>query len=211
MGGQGSGRWKDRTRKTVDSCWTLDITQLSETGCLRSGCISTCQWIDGNDVFSIKLHAQAERLHLRYKMRVGGGGWENVAQVISIIRLPCRFGGRRAYFICPGPRDGTDCGRRITKLQFSHRFLCRHCNQLSYASQFEQPWKRALRRADKLKQRLGIGVGIAEPLPEKPKRMWVRTYACLLDEILQAEIRTNEAKMNMFKRLAQVKNDLNEV
>jgi hypothetical protein len=60
-----------------------------------------------------------------------------------------------------------------------------------------------------LKQRLGINIGIAEPLPDKPKGMWVRTYACLLDEILQAEILANEAEANTFNRLlAQVDNDL---
>jgi hypothetical protein len=103
-----------------------------------------------------------------------------------------------------------DCGRRITKLHLSHRyFLCRHCNKLAYASQYEQPWKRALRRANKLKQRLGIGVGIAEPFPDKPKGMWVRTYGCVLDEMLQAEILADEAQANMIKRLlARVRNDL---
>jgi hypothetical protein len=60
-----------------------------------------------------------------------------------------------------------------------------------------------------LKQRLGIGVRIDEPLPEKPKGMWVRTYGCLLNEILQAEILANEAQAHMIKRLlAQVDNDL---
>jgi hypothetical protein len=60
-----------------------------------------------------------------------------------------------------------------------------------------------------LKQRLGIDVGIAEPLPEKPKGMWVRTYGCLLNEILQAEILADEGRANRFKRLlAQLKDDL---
>ena len=98
----------------------------------------------------------------------------------------------------------------MTKLQLLGRyFLCRHCNALAYASQYEQPWQRALRRANKLKQRLGVDVGIAEPFPDKPKGMWVRTYACLLDEILQAEILANEAQTNRFKRLlAQIEGDL---
>jgi hypothetical protein len=83
------------------------------------------------------------------------------------------------------------------------------CNQLAYASQFEQPSQRALRRANKLKQRLGIGVGIAEPVSDKPKGMSVRTYGRLLDEILQAEIRVKEAQANKIKRLLeQVDNDL---
>ena len=197
----------DRTRKAVDSCWTLDIIQLSKKGCLRSGCISTCQWIDGNGVFLINLRAEAERLHIRYKVRVGVGEWKDVADIIPIVHLHCRFGGSRPYFICPG--DGAYCKRRVTKLHLSHRYLlCRHCNQLAYASQYEQSWERALRRANKLKQRLGIGVGIADPFPEKPKGMWTRTYGCLLDEILQAEILAHKAQSNMFKRWAQVKNDV---
>ena len=62
-----------------------------------------------------------------------------------------------------------------------------------------------------MKERLGIDIGIAEPLPDKPKGMWVRTYGCLLDEILQAEILAHEAQSSMFKRLlAQVDNDLEE-
>ena len=121
---------------------------------------------------------------------------------IAIVHLPCRFGGSRAYFICPGPR-GTDCGRRTTKLHLSGRyFLCRHCTKLAYASQFETSWQRAVRRANKLKQRLDMGVGLAEPLPEKPKGMWARTYGHLLNEILQAEILANEAQTNRFKRLS---------
>jgi hypothetical protein len=56
---------------------------------------------------------------------------------------------------------------------------------------------------------LGIDVGIAEPFPEKPKGMWARTYGCLLDEILQAEMLANEAQANRFQRLlAQIEDDL---
>jgi hypothetical protein len=186
----------------------LDVNQLRENGCLQPGRSSTCQWTVGNEVFSINLLAEAERLSLSYTVRVGGGRSEDVAEIIPLVHASCRFGGSRAYFICPGPRDGTDCGRRITKLHLARRyFLCRHCNQLAYASQYEQPWQRALRRANKLRQRLGIDVRIAEPIPDKPRGMWARTYDCVLDEILQAEILAHEAQANMFKRLAQIKND----
>ena len=210
MGGLGSGRWKNRARETVESYCVIDVNQLSKKGCLRAGCSSTCLWIVGNEVFSINLRAEAERLHLSYTLRVEGGEHENTAETIPIVHLRCRFGGSRAYFICPGPGDGTDCGRRMIKLHLSRRhFLCRHCNQLAYASQHEETWQRALRRANKLKQRLGIGVGIDEPFPVKSKGMWARTYSFQLNEILQAEIAANEARTNRFKRLlAQVDNDL---
>jgi hypothetical protein len=209
MGGPGSGRWKNRARKTVESCCILDINQLRENDCLQRGRSSTCQWTVGNEVFSIDLRAEAERLCLSYTVQVGDGKTEDVAETIRIVHLRCRFGGSRPLFVCPGPGDGTDCGRRITKLHLSRRyFLCRRCNKLAYQSQYEQAWQRALRRANKLKQRLGIDVGIGEPLPEKPKGMWARTFDHLLAEMLEAEILAYEAQANMFKRLAQVQNDV---
>src|SRR5262249_37658059 len=125
MGGPGSGRWKNRARKTLDSCLMLDINQLRGKGCLQPGRSSTCQWTVGNEGFSINLRAEAEQLRLSYTMRVGGEKCEDVAEVIPIVHLPCRFGGNRVYFNCPGPKEG-ECGRRITKLYLSHRyFLCR--------------------------------------------------------------------------------------
>jgi hypothetical protein len=180
----------------------LDVNELSQKGCLRPGYSSSCQWTNGNEVFSISLRAEADRLRLSYTVRADDGGREDVVDTVSLVRLPCRFGGRRPFFICPGPGGGTECGRRITKLYLSRRyFLCRHCNQLTYASQYEQSWQRAVRRVNKLRERLGIDVGIAEPSPEKPKRMWARTYGCRLSEILQAEIVANEAQTKMFNRL----------
>jgi hypothetical protein len=210
MGGPGSGRRKDHARKTVESYLMLDANDLSGKGFLRPGRSSTCQWVDGSKVASINLRAEADRLHLFYAVRVGDGEWEDVAETVPIVHLPCRFGSSRPYFICPGPQNGTGCGRRISKLHLSHRyFLCRHCNQLAYRSQFEQPWQRTLRRVNKLKQRLCIDVGITELFPDKPKGMWSSTYGRLLDEILQAEILANEAKASRFKRLlAQVDKDL---
>jgi hypothetical protein len=147
--------------------------------------------------------SRSDDQHLSYPVRVGAREWRPVTDTIAIVHMPCRFGGSRAYFICPGPR-GNDCGRRVTKLHLSNRyFLCRHCTKLAYASQFETSWQRALRRANKLKRRLDMGVGLAETLPEKPKGMWARTYGRLLNEILRAEILANEAQANRFQRLLE--------
>ena len=185
----------------------MAISENRKSSVCASG---TCQWTDGNEVVLLNLRAEAERVRLSYTVRVGDGGREDVVDTISIVYLRCRFGGSRAYFICPGPGGGTNCGRRITKLHLSDRyFLCRRCNQLAYGSQYEQEWERALRRANKLRQRLGMGVGLDEPFPDKPKGMWARTYSCLLDEILEAEIQANEAQANRIKRLLeQVEDDV---
>jgi hypothetical protein len=80
-------------------------------------------------------------------------------------------------------QNGRECGRRVAKLYVSKcYFLCRHSNRLAYASQYEQPWQRARRRANKLRQRLGIDSGIAGALPENRKDMSARTYVRLLEK-----------------------------
>ena len=113
---------------------------------------------------------------------------------MRIVRVPCPFGGARPYFICPGVVNGIACGRRVAKLHSPGRyFLCRHCYRLAHASQSEGQWDRTLRRANKIKQRLGGDPGMAAPFPKKPKGMWRRTYERLRDECFDAEMRADEA------------------
>jgi hypothetical protein len=87
-----------------------------------------------------------------------------VTESIRIIHLTCRFGGVRPYFICPGVVNAVACGRRVAKLyEQGYYFLCRHRYRLAHASQSEGAWDRALRRANKIRQRLGSDPGMAAP------------------------------------------------
>ena len=127
-------------------------------------------------------------------MRIGGGDWEDVAETVRIVRVPCRFGGARPYFICPGVVNGIACGRRVAKLYGPGRyFLCRHCYRLAHASQSEGGLDRTLRRANKIRQRLGGDPGMASPFPPRPKGMWRRTYERLRRRTFDAEMRADEA------------------
>jgi hypothetical protein len=209
MGGPGSGRWRGRGRETVESYRFLDVNRLSMTGYLRPGLSGVYHWTDGNKVASIKLHAEVGRLHISYCVCVGDEKWKDVAEIIPIVRVPCRLGGSRTYFICPGFQNGRECGRRVAMLYVSKcYFLCRHCNRLDYASQYEQPWERARRRANKLRQRLDIGSEIAGALPEKRRGMSARTYVRLLEKTLEAEIRADETWLKRLQWLAQIETGL---
>jgi len=56
-----------------------------------------------------------------------------------------------------GTGEGNNgCGRRTVKLYFvGGQFRCRHCHGLIHASVYEPAWRRAYRKARKLRQRLG--------------------------------------------------------
>ena len=151
---------------------------------------------------SINLRAEPDRLRLSYRMRIGGGEWEDVEENIDITRMSCRFGGSRPYFLCPGVVNGVPCGRRVAKLHMRVRyFLCRHCYRLAFASQSEGSWDRALRRSNKIRHRLGGEPGSVKTFPERPKGMWRRTYERLRDKSIDAETLANEAFIAQAKRL----------
>lgn len=203
MGGFGSGRPSGSGRGTVEACRSIDVNRLRREGCLRAGWMGRWRWTrDGEKVASMSLRAEHDRLHLTYRVRVGGGEWEDVAETVRVVRVACRFGGARLYFVCPGVVNGVACGRRVAKLHGPGRyFLCRHCHRLAHTSQSEGACDRALRRVNKIRKRLGGDPGMAAPFPSKPKGMWRRTYERLREHAFDAEMRADEAFALRAERL----------
>ena len=195
MGGFGSGRPSGFGRATVESCRSLDVNRLHRTGCLRPGWFGGWEWKrDGERVAWISLRAEEHRLVLSYRYRRYGEDCEDVEEPLPIGRVPCRYGGTRPFFICPGVVNWIACGRRVAKIYAGGRyFLCRHCYRLAYASQCEGKWDRALRRVNKIRIRLGGEHGLDAPFPPRPKGMWRRTYERLCETAFEAEERADEA------------------
>ena len=74
MGGFGSGRPSGFGRAKVEHSRSLDVNRLHREGCLNAGWIGGRQWtVDGKEVASIGLRAECGRLHLTYRIRIGGG------------------------------------------------------------------------------------------------------------------------------------------
>ena len=189
MGGIGSGRPWGLARDTVESCRSNDVNRLHREGCLRSGRWGGWQRSrDVKKVASINLRAEEDRLHLSYRVRIAGGEWDEVEESHRIVRVRCRFGGARPFFICPGVVNGIPCGQRVAKLHGPGRyFLCRYCYRLAHVSQSEGTWDRALRQANKICMLLGGEPGMAAPFPSRPKGMWRRTYERLREQAYGAE------------------------
>ena len=115
MGGFGSGRPSGSGRGKVESCRSLDANRLHKAGCLLPGWWGGWQWTsNGEKVASIMLRAEADRLHLSYRVRIGGGEWEDVAETVRIVRAPWPIRRRETLFHLPwrGERHRLRAARR---------------------------------------------------------------------------------------------------
>ena len=193
MGGYGSGRRS--TKPKVGECSSLDANQLSRIGCFKSGWNGTTTFSrNGKKFSSIGMRATANYLHLGYSSEHYG----SVIQPIRIERLPCRFGGSRAYFRC-------DCGKRVVKLYgFGRYFLCRHCSGLFHYSKNEGFWDRSLRQRTKHMQRLTDDGSLDAYAIPKPKGMWWRTFYHLQRAAERAENRAADDFIIAARRLLKV-------
>ena len=193
MGGYGSGRRS--TKPKVEECSSIDANQLNRDGCLKNGWNGAMAWsLNGENFSSIGMRTTANYLHLGYSSERYG----SVTQPIRIERLPCRFGGSRAYFRC-------DCGKRVVKLYgFGWHFLCRHCSGLFHYSKNEGFWDRSLRQRTKHKRRLSGEASLEAYEMPKPKGMWWRTFYRLQEAAQEAENRAADDFITAAKRLMKV-------
>ena len=193
MGGYGSGRRSDNPK--IEDCNSLDANQLQRNGCLKNGWNGVISWTRNGKKFStIGMRATANYLHLSYCTEEYG----TVSQSVTIERLPCRFGGSRAYFRCK-------CNKRVVKLySVGKHFRCRHCFRLPYSSKNESHWDRALRQRNKQRRRLSRNIGLEASMGQKPKGMWWRTYHRLQERAYEAEQRSDGEFIVMARRLVKL-------
>jgi hypothetical protein len=131
----------------------------------------------------ISVQCETNSVRLIYRHSRFDDEWQSRDYLVGIEWTPCNYGGQRAWFRCPSK----DCGRRVAVLYGGGIFACRYCHQLAYDSQREQPYDRALRRVQDIRERLGGSGSLAEPFPWKPKGMHWRTYNRLRLEAANAE------------------------
>jgi hypothetical protein len=93
------------------------------------------------------------------------------------------LGGERVWFRC----RAKGCGRRLALLYGGKVFAWRHCHQLAYPSQREQPFECYQRRGEKSMGRLGWASGEDRYLLGKPKGRHRRTCHRLFADLDQLE------------------------
>jgi hypothetical protein len=180
MGGMNSGTWyRWDARDTTESQKRIDIRYMKKNGFLRSGCSGSLTWTCGSEeAGNINFRVIDGFLKLSYLIRMYGSDWEPVEESVKIAWTPCNYGGHRPWFLCPI----IGCGRRVAVLYGAGRyFACRHCYDLAYQSQREQPYERAMRKSHNIIKRMG-GDPDDDFWPDKPRHMHWKTYNRLIDQ-----------------------------
>ena len=179
MGGVGSGRHYRHGGDCTDDYRRIDVRYWQREGLLQAGTSFSCSWSrNGETIADINVRTETDRVFFNYRHRRNGGEWKHEDYPVRLDWTACNYGGRRAWFLCPA----VGCGRRVAILYGGAIFACRHCYRLAYRSQREAAHDREMRRADKIRERLGWMPGILNPSGGKPKGMRWQTYLRLMAE-----------------------------
>ncbi|NCC04598.1 MAG: hypothetical protein EOM37_11290 [Proteobacteria bacterium] len=191
MGGYGSGRseWRAKAERAL----RLDIKSLKQQGGLRPGLSLTSRWTwNSGESSSITILTHENALELIYRVRNPGEDWQDRRQHIYLDHTECNYGGTRPWFICP------QCSRRVGVLYSRGLFLCRHCSRVAYTSKSENLPDRMLRKANKIRDRLGADYGI-QNLIRRPKGMHWDKFWRLREKVERLESRALVVRFKMLR------------
>ena len=199
MGGRGSGRhWHWDAKSTTTDYLRLDVRRWARDGLLSPGHTFGWHWSrDGEKVASINVDVGYNQVRLRYRSSNAGGEAEAMNYAVRLLSQQCHLGGTRQWFECPA----RGCGKRVALLYGGRVFACRDCHDLAYPSQRERKYMRHVRKADKIRERLGWEVGFDASYGCKPKHMHWRTFFALMDKLERQEEASNLAFIEHFKEL----------
>lgn len=143
---------KKMSKSIAERSNRLSVFWLKKKNYLKKGCVyqsGNITWsygdYDTNKIsinFSINLDInnnlkEINYMNLNYIDTNRYSGEENSMNYdIQLVTTPCRYGGKRYWFICPLSKNGICCGRRVGVIfKIGKWFGCRHCGNIAYSKQ----------------------------------------------------------------------------
>src|SRR3989338_10210931 len=137
------GRWNRDKKTTTEACKSISVDFLKQHGHLSGLQWGGLKWTDGGEEetgsigFRIWVEESVGEIRFQYTQTQGYmGEKERLDYSVKLVDTPCRYGGKRWWFICPLTKNGIACNRRTLKLYLGggKYFGCRHCYELTYQS-----------------------------------------------------------------------------
>jgi len=180
MGGIGSGRrFQNRRGPRLEEVPQLDVRVLKRSGLFaQTTSNGTITWTKiGLSECALEYAYADSTLSISYAVKTPHTASKAVSEHIFIDRTVCNYGGTRTWFSCP------NCNARKAILYCaSKRFLCRQCYGLNYSSQNEVHADRMIRKARKLRVKLGASIDLQRPISERPHGMYRTTFERMIKQ-----------------------------
>ncbi len=179
MGGIGSGRRFQHRGPNLEEVPQLDVRTLKRNGLFdQSTSNGSIKWTNSGLPEAALEYAYADStLCITYAVKARHTASNVVSEHIFIDRAACNYGGTRTWFLCP------NCNARKAILYCaSKRFLCRQCYGLNYTCQNEVYPDRMIRKARKLRSKLGAPMDLSQPISERPHGMYRTTFERLIKQ-----------------------------
>jgi hypothetical protein len=166
----------DRERITVESLAIdcIDVRELHRRGFLDRRCVP--RWPEFRWPKIERICFGRGLIHIELCNQI-------IPQQIPIEWTRCHFGGSRPWMHCP------HCNRRVARLfKGLSGYFCRPCvGNPPYESQLRNEMARVYLRAYRLREQIGGGRPVIDPIRERPYRMWRRTYNRIVTEVERLE------------------------
>jgi hypothetical protein len=200
VGGYGSGG-HNRRRGYLEGYRRICVSYLRRHDLMRPGVYSTLSWTNsrGEATGSMQVIGAKDFVTLIYSVRGSDQeAWRQVEERVALAHISKPFGGQQAYLTCPS------CARRVMELILGkERFRCRMCLGLVHTSSQESSTNRAMRKANKLKNKLGAEPGL-DSFYRRPRHMRRLSFARISARIQAAEAEVNDAHIRLLTRLGRL-------
>lgn len=191
-----------RYRYTWNDIAAVDCDYIASWGAFDPGCSHTIDFDDDTlPRIAFKMASDGKSFSVAYQWQAGERGQPRdfTQSHVHLYRRPCRFGGTRAYFICPS------CGRTTLRLAvLSEGLRCGPCGGVTWESRRQRPLQRLMRKADKIAFQLGCNSWQDVPL-KKPAHMHVATFETLK---MERAALVSEINREILRRLARTRGGL---
>lgn len=130
------------SKSEADGVKKISTSFLKRNGYFNGWRSGTITWTRGYDEHKSSVGIEVSTLNGNDYLRIYytqtdnySGEKKDFDYKIPLTTTPCRFGGKRYWFICPWCKNGVYCGKRVgTLYKDGDYFACRHCYDLTYSS-----------------------------------------------------------------------------
>ena len=159
----------------AESVHRVDVRQWARSGYFAQASYFSWGWNSGGEPSgNITVQSSLDSATLIYRIKDRYTDvWQDLRQVVPIVRTSCGYGGTRKWFQCPV------CHRRCELLYLrANRFACRGCQEVACTSQSGGPMDRFMQKSHKLRSRVADG---------RPKGMRWRTCDRIWEQVNEIE------------------------